>query len=88
MKKTFNEILDEEFNSEENYSLTSGDVDDLRSWALKLMKQVRETTLKEAVKEVHFTINGESYQYLQKNATIIAIDKKSILNLDKNSIEL
>ena len=81
MRKTFNEILDEEFNLEENYSITSGDVDDLRPWALKLMNKIREATLKEASEKAELNINTNDWQKRW-------VDKDSILNLDKDSIEI
>ena len=86
--KTFNEILEKEFNLEENYSITSGDIDDIKPWVLKLMKQVRKATLQECarktqIKEDWWQDNGhpEGFSY-----TIV--DKDSILNLDLNSIEV
>lgn len=79
MRKTFKEILADEFNSEENYSITSGDLDDIKLWAEKLMKKVRESTIKECqtLSKLKYLAGETGY-----------LSKESVLQLDKNSIEI
>ena len=79
MKKTFEEILADEFNKEENYSITSGDLDDIEVWAKKIMKEIREATIKECVELSKIKYYAGETGYL---------DKDVILQLDKNSIEI
>lgn len=85
MKRTFNEIIEDEFNSEENYSLTSGDLDYISEWAIKLMKLVREKTIEECIQK------GYSLYYeniFDKNPDYVKIEETSLKDIDKNSIEI
>lgn len=87
MRKTFDEIIDNELNLEENYSLTSGDLYDMSEWAKKLMKLVREKTIEECIKkaEVHNRqLNSNSLAF----NNYWELDKNSLLKLDKESIEV
>ena len=95
MVKTFEEILKEEFNSEENYAITSGDIDEIEIFCLKLMKLVRTQTLIEAANkaDADYYIFGnsddekriESYDLSNVECYVL---KESILQLNKNSIEI
>ena len=85
MKKTFEEILADEFNKEENYSITSGDLDDIEVWAKKIMKEIREATIKECIKKGYGLYYENAFD---KNPTYINIEEKSLEKLDKNSIEI
>jgi len=87
MVKTFEELIEEKFKNEQNYSLTSGDLYDIKTFCLELLKLVRSQTLIEAsnkadadyifIKDVDGADDIEVY-----------VLKESILGLDKNSIEI
>lgn len=85
MKKTFDEIIDDEFNLEENYSLTSGDLDYISEQAKKLMKLVREKTIEECIQKGY----GLYYENIfDKNPDYVKIEETSLKDIDKNSIEI
>ena len=85
MKKTFDEIIEDEFNSEENYSLTSGDLDYISEWAKKLMKIVREKTIEECIEKGYGLYFEDEFDY---NPSIVNINKESLEKLDKESIKV
>ena len=96
--KTFEEILNEEFNKEENLYLHSGESDDIKDFCIKLMKLVRSQTLIEAAEkaDVDWNISDEraARYHIQDGGYFRDLDidcyvlTESILGLDKNSIEI
>lgn len=84
MRKTFDEIIEDEFNSEENYSLTSGDLEYISEWAKKLMKLVREKTIEECIEKGYGLYFEDEFDY---NPSIVNINKESLEKLDKESIK-
>ena len=90
MKKyTFEELIknyDEDFYKKNNYYLSQTEPE---TFALELMKQVRLSTLEECANkaDTDFNIIKVNDNSLENNIEVYVL-KHSILDLDKNSIEV
>ena len=90
MKKyTFEELIknyDEDFYKKNNYYLSQTEPE---TFALELMKQVRLSTLEECANkaDADFNIIKVNDNSLENNIEVYVL-KHSILDLDKNSIEV
>lgn len=90
MKKyTFEELIknyDEDFYKKNNYYLSQTEPE---TFALELMKQVRLATLEECANkaDADFNIIKVNDNSLENNIEVYVL-KHSILDLDKNSIEI
>lgn len=86
MKKyTFEELVEPYSNDEDNEWYETVQKEDV----IKLLKQVRQATLQEAADKADADFNLMGLNKNDINATVeVYVLKHSILDLDKNSIEL
>lgn len=84
MKKyTFEELVEPFSNNEDSEWFETMQTEDV----LRLLKQVRQSTLQEAANKAVWYYNGEP-EYLFHYADDIHVNKQEILDLDKDSIEV
>ena len=83
MKKLFEDLIKE--NQTESHRLSSY-IDVIRSEkVLKLLRKVRESTIKECIEKGYGLYHEDIFD---KNPTYINIESESLEKLDKNSIEI